>query len=295
MSDRADPPTTSGPVGDAAARDSAPMVEARADVDGCGCLDCRNVEAAAVHRTALDALVWSGRLFRSRPSLVAVAGAAVLARRFLEAGGVGVLPTPAVGALEAVTAFASVFLLRAYVGTVAAGELTGDPVTVREGLSRSVARAPALVGVVLLVVCSVLLVPSLLSLPLFALVAAVPGAPGGTIPFPVVAAVGGVLFAVPFLLLLFTFWLAPEACVIGRYGPVESLRVSWHVTTDYRRKFLLVVVIAVGSAVGLYLPTSLPATGARLAPLHPVSASVGELLSLLWAGAYAHVYVQGAL
>jgi hypothetical protein len=37
--------------------------------------------------------------------------------------------------------------------------------------------------------------------------------------FPVAAAVGGIMFAVPFLFLLYKFWFAPEACVIGQYAP----------------------------------------------------------------------------
>jgi hypothetical protein len=96
---------------------------------------------------------------------------------------------------------------------------------------------------------------------------------------------------------LFKFWFAPEACVIGQYGPIESLRVSWHITTNYRGKFILIAVIAIGSALGLYLPTPLPELGTRVASVAPVvsviSASVGELLSVVWASAYAHIYVQG--
>jgi hypothetical protein len=183
------------------------------------------------------------------------------------------------------------------VGTIVAGELTGDPVTMREGLRRSIARTPALVGVVLLVVLSVLTVPFLVSLPLFVLVGVMPAMPVELISFPVAAAVGGFVFAVPFLLLLFKFWFAPEACVIGQYGPIESLRVSWRITTNYRGKFLLIVIIAIGSTISLYLPTVLPELGTGPTLVHPVwnvlSSSVGELLSIVWASAYAHIYVQG--
>jgi hypothetical protein len=73
--------------------------------------------------------------------------------------------------------------------------------------------------------------------------------------------------------------------------------VSWHITTNYRRKFVLIGVIAIGSAISLYLPIYLPEMGASLALLNPVvhliSSSVGELLSIVWASAYAHIYVQG--
>jgi len=140
-------------------------------------------------------------------------------------------------------------------------------------------------------------IPFLLSLPLSVLV----GVSGGTmvelVGFPVAAAVGGVAFAVPFLFVLFKLWFAPEACVIGRYGPLEAVWVSWEITTNYRGTFVLVTVITLGSAVGFHVPSVLPAIGPGLTAMAPVlgtvSSSVGELLSIVWASAYAHVYVQG--
>jgi hypothetical protein len=221
----------------------------------------------------------------------------ILVNRVLETDSITVLPMPAVGVLEAVTAFAFIVSIRAYVGPIIAGELTGDPVTVREGLHRSLTRTPALVGAILLVVFLVMTIPFFVSLPLVVLVGAIPGNPVEMIGFPAAAAVGGVVFAVPFLLLLFKFWFAPEACVIGQYGPIESLRVSWRITTNYRRKFLLIVLIVLGSTPSFYLPTYLPEMGTSVASLNPVlhmiSSSIGESLSIVWASAYAHIYVQG--
>ena len=284
-------------VDDAITGDVAPIIKAREDVDGCGCLECRNIGTITTNRSVLDALVWSVRLFCSSPSLPAFTGVIILANRLLETDSITVLPMPVIGVAEAVTAFVFIISIRAYVGTIVAGELTGDPVTIREGLRRSIARTPALVGVILLVVFSVMTIPFFVSLPLFLLVGVLPVAPVEMVSFPAAAAVGGIVFAVPFLFLLFKFWFAPEACVIGQYGPLKSLRVSWRITTNYRRKFLLVVVIATGSAVSLYLPTALPQleTGLASVPpvLHVISSSAGELLSIVWASAYAHIYVQG--
>jgi hypothetical protein len=223
----------------------------------------------------------------------------ILANRVLETDSIDVLPLPAIGVFETLTAFAFIVLIRAYVGTIVAGELTDDPVTIRGGLRRSLARTPALVGLILFIVFSVMTIPFLLFLPLLVLVGAIPGNPVEIVGFPVAAAVGGIVFAVPFLFLLFKFWFAPEACVIGRYGPIESLRVSWHITTNYRGKFVLVGVIVIGSAFSLYLPTMFPELRTGLAPVSPVleaiSTSVGELLSIVWASAYAHIYVQGVV
>jgi len=300
MSEHTDSAVRSTSTGDdTITRDVAPTIKARDDIDECGCLECRNIETTTTNRTVLDALVWSARLFRFYPSILAFAGVIILANRLLETDSINALPLPAIGVAEAVTAFAFIISIRAYVGTIVAGELTGDPVTIREGLRRSLARTPALVGVILLVVFSVMTIPFFVSLPLFLLVGVLPVTPVEMVSFPVAAAVGGIVFAVPFLFLLFKFWFAPEACVIGQYGPIESLRVSWRITTNYRGKFVLIVIIAIGSAVSLYLPTYLPEMGASLASLNPVvhliSSSVGELLSIVWASAYAHIYVQGII
>ena len=274
-----------------------PTIRARADTEGCGCLECRDIETATTRRTALDALLWSVRLFRSHPSIVALGAVVVLARRLLEANSLHGLPTPAVGVLGAVTTFSFVFPLRAYVATIVAGELTGTPVTVRDGLRRSIARVPAFLGMAVLILLAMLTIPFVLSLPLFALLALTGGAPIETFGFPLVAAVGGVGFAVPFLFLLFRFWFAPEACVVGRYGPIESLRISWRITTNYRAKLLLIVLLALGSALSVFVVGASPDGGlVTVGPLfEALSTSAGEFLSILWAGAYAHLYVQGVV
>ncbi|MDT3437331.1 hypothetical protein [Haloarcula sp. 1CSR25-25] len=300
MSEHTDAPSRRiSAAADTTTRDVASTIKARDDVEGCGCLECRNIKTTTTNRTVLDALVWSVRLFRSYPSILAFAGVIILANRLLETDSIALLPMPAIGVAEAVTAFAFIISIRAYVGTIVAGELTGQPVTIREGLRRSIARTPALVGVILLILFSVMTIPFFVSLPLFLLVGVLPITPVEMVSFPVAAAVGGVMFAVPFLFLLFKFWFAPEACVIGQYGPLKSLRISWRITTNYRRKFVLIVVIAIGSALNLYLPTVLPGleTGVTLVhpALHVISSSAGELLSIVWASAYAHIYVQGVV
>jgi hypothetical protein len=56
---------------------------------------------------------------------------------------------------------------------------------------------------------------------------------------------------------------------------------------------VLVVVIGVGGAISFYLPTVLPELSAGLAAISPVldvlSSSVGELLSVVRASAYAYI------
>lgn len=196
----------------------------------------------------LDALVWSVRLLRRYPSILVFGLAIVVLNRVLETESIHTIPTPVVGSLEVLATFTFVILLRAYVGTVVASELTETHLTYRERFRHSLSRTPALIGVVVSIVLLVMFVPFLVSIPLFVLLALIPGNPIELFGFATVAAVGGLTFALPFLFLLFKFWFAPEACVIGRYGPIESLRISWRITTNYRTKLLLVTLIAAGSA-----------------------------------------------
>ncbi|WP_367175791.1 hypothetical protein [Haloarcula rubripromontorii] len=277
----------------------APTIKARDDVDGCGCLECRNIDTINTNRTVLDALVWSVRLFRSYPSILAFTGMVILANRLLETDSVAVLPMPVIDIIEGLTAFVFIISLRTYVGTIVAGELTNDPVTIREGLRRSISRTPALVGLIFIIVFSIMTIPFLVFVPLVLLVGMLPVTPAEIVNFPVAIVVGMIIFAVPFLFFMFKFWFAPEACVIGQYGPFKSLRVSWRITSNYRGKFLLIVVIAIGSAVNFYLPAVIPQTETGLTVVHPVlhiiSSSASELLSIVWASAYAHIYVQGVV
>ncbi len=293
MSDHTDSPVRSTPTGDDATTcDMAPTIKSREDIDGCGCLECRNIDTATTNRSVLDALVWSVRLFRSYPSIIAFAGVTILANRLLETDIINTFPMLVIDLLDGLTAFVFIILIRAYVGTIVAGELTDSSVTIREGVHRSITRTPALIGVTLLIVFSVMTVPFFLSLPLLLLAGAIPGNPADIVGFPVVAAVSVLVFAVPFLGLLFKFWFAPEACVIGQYGPLKSLRISWQITTNYRRKFVLIAIIAIGSVSNLYLP-EMGTSVASVAPvLRVLSTSVGDLLSIVWASAYAHLYIQ---
>lgn len=52
-------------------------------------------------------------------------------------------------------------------------------------------------------------------------------------------------------LVIFKFWLAPEICIAGNYGPVAALKLSWSVTTLY---WFRVLVVVTGFAVTVYVP-----------------------------------------
>lgn len=273
----------------------APVVERRSDAEGCACLECRPVDATALRRSLLDALGWSVRLCLSRPSVVLLVLALVAGRRLLEA--VSLLPPPAAETLHGVTTFALLFVLRGHVGTVAAGELTGDRVTPVDAARRALARTPALVGLAAVFVWLLLFTSSVAITPVVALFFA---ASYLSLPWVVPAASVVVPLAIagPLLFVAFRCWFAVEACVVGRYGPIGSVRVSWALTSNHPWKLLLALLPVVGAGVAAAVGLG---PGGDLSPftagpvLDALATSAGELTSVVWYAVYAHLYVQGAV
>ena len=48
------------------------MAKLRADVEGCGCVRCQQVEGTALQRSVTESFRWSSRLVLARPSIPAV-------------------------------------------------------------------------------------------------------------------------------------------------------------------------------------------------------------------------------
>lgn len=266
--------------------------------EGCGCLDCLNVETATLRRSFPDMVVWAAGLCRRYPSVPALAVAFVLASRLATGVGPRYLPAPLVELLDGLALVGLVFVLRAYVASVAAADLTGGRESPLGRLRGSLAEFVVLAGLLAALLFAAVSVPgAVLMIGLVALLIA------GVNPM---AAIGvGPVFAVtlavtvlPLLVLAFKLWLAPEACVVGGYGPLGSLRASWRLATSHRGKLLGILAGNVGS-VGVFLAGPLVgANGPLLSPgplLSAVSTSVGELLSVVWYGVYAHLYVQTVL
>lgn len=274
-----------------------PAIKDRRDVDGCACLECRNVSVATTRRTILESLLWSVRLFRSYPSIIAVVVPFVLARRLLESGLLSLSP-PVVGLLEGALTIALFVLLRAYVGAIVAGELTDVRVSVADRVRHSLERLPALFGLAIVAVglfFAVWMLGTVVSMiGIAAVIVAVP------VDLAVPSAVGfGALVVVgslPFLFLIFKIWLAMEACLVGHYGPLESIRVSWRITGNHGRKLLAVLLAVVGSVGLLYAVAFIPDFGGESAfgsVLDAIVTSLGEVTSVIWFGVYGHLYVQG--
>lgn len=279
-----------------------PAIKVRRDVDGCGCLECRSVEAATTRRSIVDSLAWSVRLARAYPSVPLLALSFVLAGRLLEAG-MPHLVAPVAGLLEAAIWFGLVVLVRGQVATIAAGELTGDRIAPTRALRHSLARTPAVIGLLAALVATLSVVWLLSSIPTFAvfvLLAFAPVEPTSLVAASLLVALPVVAFAVvPTLVVVFKFWLAVEACIVGGYGPVEAFRVSWRLTTSYRWKILAVAVALLASAGVLFVAALVPGPGVGTTAIGPVLeaafTSLGELTAVLWYGVYAHLYVQAAV
>ncbi|MEY7850013.1 hypothetical protein AB7C87_12545 [Natrarchaeobius sp. A-rgal3] len=280
-------------------------IAARTDTDGCSCLDCRNVGVQTLRRSILDALVWCGWLFRTRPSIPAFALFFVGVNRFLDEVAVLYAPEPLVDTVGILAAFAFLIWLRAYVGTIVAGEISDDPVSVRSAVWHTIRRTPALVG---LLCFAFLAVPAAMGLVSISVIVAVGAMWFASSRITFVAesdllfTVGGYAFAglilltfvLPLLIVVFKLWFSIDACVVGGYGPLKSLQTSWTITTNLRWKFLLLVLATVASTGFFYVAGSLPSAGGDSfgSAVGLLSTSVGELLSVVWYGVYVQLYVQ---
>lgn len=270
----------------------ATAIREHSEREGCGCLDCLGVETATLRRSFPDTLGWAARLCRAYPSIPALALAFVLAGRFLERAS---LPEPVAAGLGPLVAFGLWFGLRAYVASVAAEELAGGRPTPLARLRASLGRVALLGGVVwALVFGSFVLSTAVMTVAsvVFVVAGVNPMAPFGVL--PVFLATVALLVA-PLLVLVFKLWLALEACVVGGYGPLGALRASWRLSTNHRGKLLGLLA----GNLGVALVGPVIGAGGLVGPAGPlltaVGTSAGELLSVVWYGAYAHLYVQSVL
>ncbi|SDR01816.1 hypothetical protein SAMN04489842_2018 [Natronobacterium texcoconense] len=274
-----------------------PAIKDRRDVDGCACLQCRSVTAATTRRTILESVLWSATLLRSYPSILAFAIPFVLTRRLLESSLLSLSPL-VIGLFEGAITFGLFVFLRAYVGAIVAGELTDVQVSVTDRVRHGLGRLPALFGLALVAVGLFFGVWMLATVVSMIGVGAVLAAPIELSMVPPAVGFGAlvVFVSLPFLYLIFKIWIAMEACIVGQYGPLESVRVSWRITGNYGRKLLVILVGLVGSVGFLYAVAFVPDVGgaSTLGPVvSAVATSVGEITSVVWFGVYGHLYVQG--
>ncbi|MEY7848824.1 hypothetical protein AB7C87_06420 [Natrarchaeobius sp. A-rgal3] len=263
----------------------------RDDIDGCACLECRNVSAATTKRRVGDVILWSVGFLRTHPSVVAVfLGLAVL--QFVT----HLAPTP-VELLLLPLLFVGSLFARGYAAMFAASTLSERPHTRKAVAWYTLRRVPAVFAIFVLV--------GLAMMALFAV--------GGVLVFVVligsrlwhllVGLLGFVVLFCLFVVISVKFILAAEAAVVGGYGPIESLRVSWSIVSFRRRTTILLI----GLVVALVASFTIVGIGAATEP-YPVLGNetvrhvfVGLmnaatfLSTAITALVFAHVYVQGVL
>lgn len=279
------------------------MIRLREDVDGCGCIRCQDIRHDVLQQSLSDAVLWSSRLPVVRPSIVVL---------FLIVGLVQFLLTGAdLMLLSVVVGLLGVLFGRGFIGIVGLAALSDRQYSVVEAVHVVGRRFPSLVGALLTIsVCLAVLVVVLTNL-VSPLVQTVVRTIGVT---PVVAEVVMLVFlAGGIVYVLVKFCFVPEACIVGGYGPIRSLRVSWTVTTVHRRKVLAIVAgFVVLLWLGILLDTHLSDPESPVVVsfryqettvvLRSFGFSVGSGLRLafdlfvttIYSGVFFHQYVAGS-
>jgi len=221
------------------------MIPPRDVIDGCGCIRCRGIDPAILGRSTVGDLRWSVDLLQKRLSVPATATTFVVVLAVLEfilapfEPMVGWVDAPIHNLLGGVLLGV---LLRGYVSTVVASELTDQQMTRRETVAFATRRLLPLSATLLgmMIVGTIAFALSLIVVSLLVFDAGVlgPSVFEGVTPTLLFGSVVAVVF--------YKFWLAPDIAVVGEVGPVTALRISWTSTTTHwlRVASLLVSFVA---------------------------------------------------
>lgn len=286
------------------------MIRLHNDVDGCGCIHCQNVDHRVVRRSLGGALLWSSGLLRLYPSIVLV----FLAVGFIQA--VGELLPPQFALLTVLGAVLGVFVGRGYIGVIGRATLGDRQSSPTHALWLVARRFPAFLGATVAVI-GLLAGISLLVLRGIGPLAGQLLVPLGVDPFQIQLLVL-LVTALCLVSLIVKLYLVPEACFVGGYGPLESLRVSWRLTSLHPKKAVLIVI-----GFGLLLAVRILFDSLVSNPQTPValtfqlgettlvlrsfglalSASLGGLVrfgfdlfvTAVYSGVFVHQYVSGAV
>jgi hypothetical protein len=206
------------------------MIPPRDDIDGCGCIRCRGIDPAILGRSTAGDLRWSIDLLQKRLSVPATAMTFVVVLAALELilapfePTVGWVDTPIHNLIGGVLLGV---LLRGYVSTVVASELTDQQMTRRETVAFAIRRllplSVTLLGMIIVGAVAFALSLMVISLLVFDAGVLGPSVFEGVTPTLLFGSIVAVVF--------YKFWLAPDIAVVGGVGPVTALRISWTATT----------------------------------------------------------------
>lgn len=280
------------------------MVRRRADVDGCGCSRCQNVDPRVFGRSLAEGLVWSGALPFRQPSILVVC-------LCITAAQLAVLLSTTDAVVGALVSLVSAVLGRGYIAVVGRAMLAraAPPMGPVDSLRAVLRRFPSLcaaAGVVLAALGGVVGAVTMLRDPVRTGATAL----GLSAVVPDVMLVLFVAAVVLYALVKFCF--LPEACFVGGYGPVAALRASWGATAVHRERAIRIaggfaLLLAVGVALDSQFadPTRPVALAVRYRETTVAVRSVGFaagprvvvdfLTTLLYSGVFVHQYVQAAV
>ncbi|THE65250.1 hypothetical protein D8Y22_08565 [Salinadaptatus halalkaliphilus] len=263
----------------------------REETEGCACLECRNVATGTTRRRLGDILLWAVGFLRTHPSVVAVflllAGAQFVGHLAPMAVELAMLPVIFVGGMFA----------RGYTAMLAADSLSNETHTRGAVAKYTLRRLPAVFAIFALSgLVTIGLMMGIVALALFVLIV--------DTGWYVVLGISALLATfVLMIVVLVKFVLAAEAAVIGGYGPIASLRVSWGIISFRRRTTIVLIGLVVGLLFGVVVSQLSIAT----AP-YPIignetvrdiafglSNATFFLSSAVTTLVFAHVYVRGVL
>lgn len=270
---------------------SVDRIRTRDDTEGCACLECRGVRSIATRRGLGDVLLWGIGLLRTRPSIVVV---------FLGLASLQLLASVSsiwTGFVLGIISFVGSLFALCYVATLASGELLGNRYSVGTAIRYALGRLPAAAVIQIAVLFSMLLGIFVIFLGSITVVLS------GN---PLVLGVGAIVLLallIVFVVVATKFVLATTAAVVGGYGPLRSLRVSWRLVSFRRRTTILLVsllvVLPVSFAIAEFatITDPYPVIGNDVVRFGVQAASTVTtfLSSAITIAVFTHVYVQGVL
>ncbi|ELZ41975.1 hypothetical protein C463_11930 [Halorubrum californiense DSM 19288] len=187
-------------------------------------------------------------------------------------------------------------LLRGYISTVVASELTDQQMTRRETVAfvtrRLLPLSATLLGMIIIAAIAFALSLMVVSLLVFDTGVLGPSVFEGVTPTLLFGSVVAVIF--------YKFWLAPDIAVVGGVGPVTALRMSWTTTTT---QWLRVASLLVSFVATVAMPDifggALAATNVEFMLGAPGSETLVSgfrwLTTSVWYCVGAQIYVRSIL
>lgn len=283
-------------------------IRRREDTDGCACIRCRSVDPQIFRQSVGGDLVRGTVLLGRHPSvavgvLVVILLTGLLNPLWAHIGQpVSFIDIPAEGLF-----FLGMLAvgIRTYAVTLFSASVSDQMLSTRESVRYSIGRLPAVSAtLVAIVVASVVAVGvvSAVVLVLLEIALATEAATGIALADDSVfsGASATLIFGSVMALVGFKFWLAPEVCVVGGYGPLTALRLSWSLTPAHRLR-LLVVIAGFGFTVfgGELLASTLAIAGTGAVLRVPGLALVGfvtqGLLYVIWFAVGTQIYLRSVV